>query len=348
MKLLLLTQTVDESDPILGFMVGWILELSKSFKEVHVICLQLGTHTLPSHIHVHSLGKESGANRLKYLWRFYRYFSTHVRETEYVFFHMGAVMNILAIPFFILSRFGGPTFMWWKAHGRINWVGRLASLFTDQVLTSTASGFPIDIQKRRIIGQAIDTTRFTFDPAAARKEKHVIFVGRIMPIKQLEVFIEVARQMEPRRYTFSIVGPVGDEAYYAGLQQSAADTNIEWVGPRSQSELVSVYQQSGVFLNTSLTHSMDKTVLEAILCGCIPLTANRAFRGLLGPHGLYTEQATVEQYVTMISGISTMPKAALRATLQSEVTKAHSLNTFSDRVFSHYVTPYETNDETHT
>ncbi|MEL6803988.1 MAG: glycosyltransferase, partial [Bacteroidota bacterium] len=322
------------NDPLLGFFVGWIRVLAEKFDVVEVICLGVGAYSLPSHVTVRSLGKERGFSKLRYLWRFYRFFSTGYKDAEYVFFHMGAIMNVLAFPFFILSRFSGPKFVWWKAHGHINWFGRLASVGVDEVVTSTASGYPIDTSKRRIIGQAIDTDLFTFDPAVTRDEKHVVFVGRLMPIKQLEVFVDVARALESHGYTFSVIGPVGDEAYCAGLRQSAADTNIAWLGSRTQMELVEVYQTAGVFLNTSLTHSMDKTVLEAILCGCIPLTANRAFASMLGPHGLYTKTQSAEQYQTIITGLGADPRTDIRTRLRAEVMKEHSLLTLPDRIFT--------------
>ena len=104
MKLLICTQIVDRKHPILGFFHDWIFEFSKHFNEVHVICLQKGTYNFPKNVHIYSLGKEDGENRITYVVRFYRYFWNiffRVR-VDYVFFHMGAIYNILASPFFII------------------------------------------------------------------------------------------------------------------------------------------------------------------------------------------------------------------------------------------------------
>ena len=73
MKLLICTQVVDKNHPILGFFHRWIEEFAKHCDTVEVICLFEGEHTLPANVHVHSLGKEEGKNRLKYLIRFYAY-----------------------------------------------------------------------------------------------------------------------------------------------------------------------------------------------------------------------------------------------------------------------------------
>ena len=335
MKLLICTQTVDKNDPILGFFHGWLLEFAKHFSEIHVICLKQGQYELPENVYVYSLGKELGVSRIRYGWRFYKYF-IHIFfkvRVDIVFYHMGAIYNVLAVPFFMLRSWYQTRFLWWKAHGHINRFGRFALWFCDEVVTSTASGFPIKSKKRHIVGQAIDTTLFHIDEKIERKAKHVIYVGRIAPIKQLETFIDIARVLEPVGYTFSVAGPAYDEGYFEGLRQQAADTSIDWLGPKTQSELVGLYQQTDIFLNTSLTHSMDKTVLEAILCGCIPVTANQAFRELLEPHGLFLSSPSVHTYTTVLTGLSSSNRPEVRRALAEEVAQLHSLDTFTERVF---------------
>jgi len=82
-----------------------------------------------------------------------------------------------------------------------------------------------------------------------------------------------------------------------------------------------------------MTHSMDKTVLEAMLCGCIPITANKAFAELLGKEGLYVENQDVETYVELLHSFEHMEKDVLRARLRSAVVDCHSLDTFYNRIF---------------
>ena len=106
MKLLITTQIVDKNHPILGFFHGWILEFAKYFDEIHIICLQKGEFQLPDHVKVYSLGKEEGESRVKYTFRFYKYFWQifFKVKVDYVFFHMGAIYNIMAAPFFFSQK----------------------------------------------------------------------------------------------------------------------------------------------------------------------------------------------------------------------------------------------------
>lgn len=342
MKLLICAQAVDKNHPILGFFCGWIAEFSKHFDEVHVICLQKGEHDLPAHVHVYSLGKEEGENKLKYLYRFYKNFG-HIFldvRVDYVFFHMGAIYNILAAPFFFIRKFYGTKFYWWKAHGHINRMGKFALLFVDRVYTSTESGFSIATPKRHIVGQAIDVGHFVLPEYESKRKKEIIFVGRIMPVKRIEDFLNTASILitSNRARTFTVIGPIGDDAYFAIMKQKCVALNlqnvVQFVGSKTQTELVDIYQNATIFLNTSVTHSMDKTVLEAALCGCIPVTGNRAFIELLNADGLYKEHATPKEYAEIIKTLVALPNNNLQHRLRKSVIEQHSLSTFTQRIFN--------------
>lgn len=343
MKLLITTQVVDKNDPILGFFHGWVLEFSKYFERIDIVCLREGVHELPAHVYVHSLGKEHGENNLKYLVRFYYFFSKVFFgiKVEYVFFHMGAIYNILALPFFLLRKIFNTKFYWWKAHGHINWVGRLALMCVDRVYTSTESGFPIATKKRMVVGQAIDTNLFTPENSSGnvRSPNEIIFVGRITPIKRIEDLIQTVAILHERGMpaTCTIVGPVAHEVYYAKMQKLSESlqltSSITFAGTRTQEELVSLYHRATFFLNTSVTQSMDKVVLEAVLSGCIPVTGNRAFREMLDPYGLYLEKPTPGLYAETIMRASQNDTNERAQKLREAIVASHSLHTFTHRIF---------------
>src|SRR3989344_7009072 len=87
MQLLIITQTVDKNDPILGFFHRWIEEFAKNFEKVTVICLEMCEHHLPKNVKVLSLGKEAGRSKFQYLFRFYKYIWLGGKKKKiYVFF----------------------------------------------------------------------------------------------------------------------------------------------------------------------------------------------------------------------------------------------------------------------
>ncbi len=57
-KLLIITQKVDQNDDILGFFHQWVREFAENCEKVTVICLQKGEYDLPDNVKVLSLGKE--------------------------------------------------------------------------------------------------------------------------------------------------------------------------------------------------------------------------------------------------------------------------------------------------
>lgn len=337
MKLLICTQVLDKNHPILGFFHRWVEEFAKHCEVVHVICLQEGTHTLPANVHVHSLGKEQGKNRLRELWRFYTIFGQFffTGKIDHVFYHMGAIYNIVGAPFFLLRKTQGVKFFWWKAHGSINRAGRLAGTFVDTIVTSTESGYTYWEKKRRVVGQAIDTNLFPLVVDTVRNEKQVLYVGRIVPVKRLDILIETARQLVPMGYRFVVIGPVdqNNQSYNKELLSAFTEVGVEYIGSQPYEQLPHWYQSSGFFLNTSETGSMDKTVLEAMLCGCVPLTANAAFATLLNPFGLYFSKQKVPTYVTAITKLAEQDTTSLQAALREVVVANHSLQTFFKRIF---------------
>jgi len=107
MRLLIITQKVDENDDILGFFTGWIAEFAKNCEKVTVICLQKGEFNLPDNVKVLSLGKEqlsaishqpSALQKFKYVFNFYKYILGERKNYDSVFVHMNPEYIILGAP----------------------------------------------------------------------------------------------------------------------------------------------------------------------------------------------------------------------------------------------------------
>src|SRR3989338_9057482 len=124
MRLLICTQAVDTTDPVLGFFHGWIVALAKHAEHVHVICLKKGEYRLPSNVLVHSLGKEEGRSLIKYTLRFYRSIWSLRNDYDSVFVHMNEEYVLLAGVFWRLL---GKRIVLWRNHKKGSWRTRLAA-----------------------------------------------------------------------------------------------------------------------------------------------------------------------------------------------------------------------------
>jgi glycosyltransferase involved in cell wall biosynthesis len=279
MKLLILTQKIDRNDPILGFFHRWVEAFAAQCEVVTVICLFEGTHDLPNNVRVLSLGKERGASRLAYLWRFFLYIWRERKQYERVFVHMNQIYIILGG---LLWRAMGKRVALWYAHGAVPFSLYPAVLFSHTVFTSTPHGFRMATAKKRIMGQGIDVHQFAFQEHTSRSRFDLITVGRISPIKNLEVLIDAVAMIHQQvPCTFSIVGDAdtsSQRTYKEQLMQQIRERNIEdvvlWKGGQMHDTIPQLIGAHDVFVHASRTGSLDKTVLEALAVGTLPVTCN--------------------------------------------------------------------------
>lgn len=289
MKLLIVTQIVDKEHPILGFFHRWIEEFAVHCEHVHVICLQEGTHSLPSNVTVHSLGKEAGKGRVTYLYRFYKYIWQLRHEYDNVFVHMNQVYVILGAPIWKIT---GKKIGLWYAHGAVSGSLKIATRFAAIIFTSTAEGMRIKSSKRTIVGQGIDINIFKIVPKVANSSLHIVTVGRISRSKNLETLLRASAILKQSNsvFRFKIVGvPLTavdmsySEEMRALTKQLGLQQEVEWVGGVSNYELPEILQQADIFIHDGATNSLDKVLLEAVLCGCTVISSNPAYRALTNP-----------------------------------------------------------------
>jgi glycosyltransferase involved in cell wall biosynthesis len=97
-----------------------------------------------------------------------------------------------------------------------------------------------------------------------------IFVGRIVPIKNLQFFLK-ALEGTAVRVELTVVGPVEDHAYWSdcrktieGLQENI---RVEYLGPRRNDELMPLLQQHHLFVLPTTGENFGHSIFEALLAG---------------------------------------------------------------------------------
>src|SRR5665213_2769000 len=158
MRLLICTQAVDLDDPVLGFFHRWLEEISKHSETVHVICLKEGRHDLPKNVFVHSLGKESGRSRIKYLTRFFRYIREFRSEYDAVFVHMNAEYVVLGG---LLWRLWGKRIGLWRNHKQKSFFTSIAVRLSEFVCYTSPEAFVARFKNSVQMPIGIDTIFFT-------------------------------------------------------------------------------------------------------------------------------------------------------------------------------------------
>lgn len=338
MNLLIFTQKVDIDDPVLGFFHRWIEEFSKHFEKVSVVCLYKGKYDLPKNVEVFSLGKEEGKSKFTYIYRFYKYIFT--LKYDSVFVHMNQIYVILGGLFWRLSvkKVG-----LWYAHGHVPFSLRIAEKLTNNIFTSTESGFRLKSKKKNVVGQGIDTDLFGLKNDSKNEKFEIISVGRISPVKDYETLINSIKILADKNINVTIIGDVGlveQKKYFSELKKSAAGLNVHFTGGISNNEIVDYLQKSDLFINTSHTGSLDKAILEAMSVGLPVLTCNEALIGILGEYedSLMFSKENSEALVEKIKYIMNMKNSSeLGKSLRNIVVENHSIKKFIEKIVKRYV-----------
>jgi glycosyltransferase involved in cell wall biosynthesis len=277
MRLLIITQTVDKKDPVLGFFHRWLEEFSKNYEKVTVICLGKGEFNLPSNVSVYSLGKEEGASQLTYLYRFFKYIWALRRDYDAVFVHMNQEYVLLGYKHWL---FMGKRVYMWRNHAKGTLLTQLAVLLSKRVFCTSPQSYTARFKKTLIMPVGIDTEFFRPNEALERIPNSILFLGRISPVKRVKEFVKWFNELDPK-HTATIAGEalLKDRAYGAEVKALASE-RIKFVGPVTQDEALRLYQSHEIYVNKTPAGSFDKTIFEAAACGTKLLLDNEDLKSL--------------------------------------------------------------------
>lgn len=263
MKLLIITQKVDKNDPILGFFHRWLEEFAKKFEKVTVICLEKGVYSLPENVKVLSLGKEEGRSKAEYLSRFYRYVWNEKNNYDAVFVHMNQEYVLLAGDLWQLL---GKKVYLWRNHAKGNLLTRIAVALSHKVFYTSPQSFAAQFKKAIQMPVGIDTQFFKPDPQVVRVPNTYLFLGRISPVKKVLEFIAWVKS---NGYQATLAGPIlKEDREYGEEVKRNLNNKIRFIGPVTPEEARALYLSHEFYVNKTPAGSFDKTIFEAVACGC--------------------------------------------------------------------------------
>ncbi len=325
MKLLVITQTVDSQDLVLGFFCRWIEELAKRVAHIEVICLKEGVHALPHNVRIHSLGKENGVSRFRYLVRFYAYVWKLRYEYDAVFVHMNQEYVLLAGPLWRLLQ--KRVYLWRNHYAGSLWTD-LAAAFCTNVFCTSRYSYTAKYKKTILMPVGVDTEYFKPDDGSARKPYSILFLARMSPSKRPEMLIDALAHLADQKiqYTVSFVGsPLPqDEPYYEALKVRVtalglSDCVMFHLGVPS-SQTPRWYRAHDIFVNASPSGMLDKTIFEAAACGCRVLSSSKDFRESFGRNFYFDSSTTLAERLTAI-GLHTRSKETAHILEQNSLSR---------------------------
>lgn len=339
MKLLILTQKMAEDDDVLGFFHNWAAKFAGQFEKIIVICLQKGNYSLPTNVEVLSLGKEAGVSRLKYIISFYKYIFQKRHDYDCVFVHMNPVYCVLGGFFW---RLWNKKILLWYVHLVANRFLFLAEILADKILTVSPGTFPLKSKKIIAVGHGIDPEIFKREQNAEREENSFLYIGRIAPVKNLEILAAACQILFDKNIDFKlkIIG-TGEPEYFEKIKDQFEDPVragiVEFVGSFSNWQIPSVCSRSETIINLTSQGSFDKVVLEAMACENLVLAANTEFKDVLPPPFIFDLNG--EDLARKMENIILMPtekKEKLGKEFREYVIKNHSLQNLIFKVKAIY------------
>ncbi len=339
MRLLIVCQAVDSEHPNLGSFVSWLTEFAKRCDQLIVVANQVGAHSLPKNVIVHSLGKEIGVGRVSRYLRFVRFIVGSASEYDAVFCHMNPEFVIAGAWWWRLT---GKRVALWYVHGTVSFRLRLALLLSHAVCTVNEESLRIKSKKVNYLGHGIDVNFFVPGYRLLHDEFLVVSASRVSPAKHIDDIIEavrIAREQGAKVRLSIIGGPLThhDVSYDAKLRAASVQhLFVKFLGSQPQSFVREALSSADIFINASSTNSVDKAVLEAMASGVVPITNNPAFRNMLRPHGLYIEDRSPRALAGKLVELTKVDLRPMRDLMRAEVEEHHALPTLIASILHTY------------
>lgn len=338
MRLLIVTQAIDLDDPVLGFFHRWLEEFSKHCEKISVVCLKEGRHALPANVSVYSLGKENGASRVKYVWNFYRYIWKLRKEYDAVFVHMNQEYVLLGWKFWWLW---GKRIVLWRNHKKGSVLTRMAALVSHTVCYTSPEAYVAKYGNAVQMPIGIDTDFFK-PPAAMPDKDSILFLGRLDPVKRPEVFVAALQELADEGTSFhaDIYGdPTHPNApHVAALKEQAAPLvvagKLTFHPSVRNEETPAIYGVHSVYVNLTPSGSFDKTIGEAMACGCVVVAANAALKDIL-PGDLFVAEPSKEFGAAALShalSLSESGRIAITQRCRTNIEREQSLVLLAERL----------------
>lgn len=307
MKLLIVTQAVDENDPVLGFFCAWITEFAKHFERITVIGLSVGKYRFPENVSVYSLGKEKGRQgRHVYASRFLSLAWKLRNEYDAVFVHMNQEYVLLTA---WLWKLLGKRIYLWRNHYAGSLATDIAAVLSRKVFFTSEHSYTAKFKNAEKMPVGVDVERF-HSGGEERIPRSLLFLSRMAPSKRPEMLVEALDILKEQKIDFhaDFVGsPLPkDASWYENLKAGAASlgASVTFRSGVSNAEAAELFRSHIVFINCSPSGMLDKTIFEAAASGCHVLTASSDFAALAGRETYFdsSEQLAEKLKITLGQG----------------------------------------------
>lgn len=350
MRILFLTQVVDEDHPALAQTIDMIGALARRCEGVAVLCDSVGRHSLPDGVRLRTFAAPSRIGRGL---AFERALAAEVlprrRRPDAVLAHMVPLFLLLAAP--LCRPYRIPLALWYT-HWHADRSLRLATRAASVVFSVDSSSFPLVTPKLVPTGHAIDVDRYR-TAAPPRREGprlRLLALGRMTPWKGYTTMLRalelaVAQGLDAE---LEIRGPAlneGERAHLAELRALVAASEVlrervRLEPPLPRDAVPGLLQGADALLSATQPEggeTVDKVVLEAAAAGIPVLSSNAGLDGLLAGTGLPLrfargDAAGLARSLVALAAASGETRARAGEMLRERVASGHSAGSWAAAV----------------
>jgi glycosyltransferase involved in cell wall biosynthesis len=275
MNIIFICQSTNINDPIVADTIDRInvMAMHPAITFIDVICLEGKGGRISDNVFIHPI-RNSTQNRLITLLKLYYIISKIIltKNVHSFYLYMVPGLTVLLVPFKYFSKID---IVLWFGHTKFNFISKIGACYiADKWITSNKHMTPVRANNQHFAGQGIDTNKFK--PIEIEKLYDVVTVGRITPIKNIELLLDSLKECETRfkkKYSLLICGDAyseKDKIYKALILNKIADLNlvhrVTLLGSVQHNLLVQKLNQARVFVFT-VPGGIGKASLEAMACG---------------------------------------------------------------------------------
>ena len=166
---------------------------------------------------------------------------------------------------------------------------------------------------------AVSRSERWMDHLGLRGRKVVLFVGRLIPAKNLERLLAAFASVDER----AVLVLVGDGVERAKLEkQAAGSSRIHFLGILSGADLMAWYNLADVLALPSIQEAFGAVVNEALVAGCPVAVSNRAGSAFLvgeGRNGAVFDPESVTDIVSSLNRLLAGPVREYPARLRDSL-----------------------------
>jgi colanic acid/amylovoran biosynthesis glycosyltransferase len=181
------------------------------------------------------------------------------------------------------------------------------------------------------------------------KKFRIISVGRISPIKNLDILIEAADILRNKNFNFEIeiIGASAvesDKKYFEKLKKIIEEKNltniVKFIGSVPYKDIVGHYAQADLSVNLCPTGGMDKAVLESMACGIPVIVFNKTFSGMMAGYESRLilenkDKAELAKKIKDIIVLDERQREEIGLKLRHEVEEKHNLSKLVKTIINH-------------